>query len=47
MESIRLHPDSSGLTVTINGSPFFLTSVSGYLGPSLFGLAGATMLAHG
>ncbi|GAB7047197.1 M50 family metallopeptidase [Catenuloplanes indicus] len=46
VESMRLNPDSSGLTVTINGNAF-LTSVSGYLGPSLFGLVGATMLAHG
>ncbi|MFI5838270.1 M50 family metallopeptidase [Catenuloplanes sp. NPDC051500] len=46
VDSVRLHPDSSGLTVTISGS-LFLTAVSGYLGPSLFGLAGATMLAHG
>ncbi|MDR7278003.1 M50 family metallopeptidase [Catenuloplanes atrovinosus] len=43
---LRLHRQGGGHVDTLAGS-LFLTAVSGYLGPSLFGLVGATMLAHG
>ncbi|GAU65364.1 hypothetical protein SSP35_01_07050 [Streptomyces sp. NBRC 110611] len=50
LEGIRLHSDTSGLTVS-RGRPtglgMVLTAAAGYLAPSLLGLAGAALLAAG
>lgn len=50
LESIRLHSDTSGLTVT-RGRPtgfgMVVTLAAGYLSPSLLGLAAAALLASG
>jgi hypothetical protein len=49
LQSIRLHLDTSGLTVTrgrAGGFGMFLTLVAGYLTPSLLGLAGAWLLSQ-
>lgn len=50
LESIRLHSDTSGLTVS-RGKPtgfgMILTSAAGYTAPSLLGLGGAALLGAG
>lgn len=50
LEGIRLHSDTSGLTVS-RGKPtgfgMILTAASGYVAPSLLGLGGAALLAAG
>ncbi|MGW3247171.1 M50 family metallopeptidase [Streptomyces sp. NPDC001070] len=50
LQGIRLHSDTSGLTVS-RGKPYglgmILTAVAGYTAPSLLGLAGALLLAAG
>ncbi|MGW5820955.1 M50 family metallopeptidase [Streptomyces noursei] len=50
LDGIRLHSDTSGLTVS-RGKPhglgMVLTAAAGYLAPSLLGLAGAALLAAG
>ncbi|MFF4601574.1 M50 family metallopeptidase [Streptomyces sp. NPDC001339] len=50
LEGIRLHSDTSGLTVS-RGKPtglgMVLTAAAGYIAPSLLGLAGAALLAAG
>ncbi|MFG2223636.1 M50 family metallopeptidase [Streptomyces sp. NPDC048644] len=50
LEGIRLHSDTSGLTVS-RGKPtgigMILTAAAGYITPSLLGLAGAALLAAG
>lgn len=50
LEGIRLHSDTSGLTVS-RGRPtgvgMILTAAAGYTAPSLLGLAGAWLLADG
>lgn len=50
LQSIRLRSDTSGLTVT-KGRPrgfgMVMTLVIGYVTPSLLGLGGAALLAHG
>ncbi|PJE96141.1 hypothetical protein CUT44_20390 [Streptomyces carminius] len=50
LEGIRLHSDTSGLTVS-RGKPsgigMVLTAAAGYTAPSLLGLAGAWLLADG
>ena len=50
LEGIRLHSDTSGLTVS-RGKPsgigMVLTSAAGYTAPPLLGLAGAWLLADG
>ncbi|MBT2386249.1 M50 family metallopeptidase [Streptomyces sp. ISL-11] len=50
LESIRLHSDTSGLTVS-RGKPtglgMILTAAAGYSAPSLLGLGGAWLLAAG
>ena len=50
LEGIRLHSDTSGLTVS-RGKPtglgMILTAAAGYTAPSLIGLAGAALLAAG
>lgn len=50
LQSIRLHSDTSGLTVSRgrpSGSGMILTLAAGYVTPSLLGLAGAALLAVG
>ncbi|MET9297481.1 M50 family metallopeptidase [Streptomyces sp. NPDC003077] len=50
LEGIRLHSDTSGLTVSRGrptGPGMVLTAVAGYVAPSLLGLAGAALLAAG
>lgn len=50
LESIRLHSDTSGLTVSrgrATGPGMVATLVAGYVTPSLLGLAGAALLATG
>ena len=50
LESIRLHSDTSGLTVSrgrATGPGMVATLVAGYVTPSLLGLAGAALLASG
>ncbi|GAB2706256.1 M50 family metallopeptidase [Kitasatospora kifunensis] len=50
LDSIRLHSDTSGLTVSSgrpSGLGMILTAAAGYLAPSLLGLGGATLLATG
>ncbi|WP_103503856.1 MULTISPECIES: M50 family metallopeptidase [Streptomyces] len=50
LEGIRLHSDTSGLTVS-RGKPtglgMVLTAAAGYIAPSLLGLAGAALLGAG
>jgi hypothetical protein len=50
LEGIRLHSDTSGLTVS-RGKPsgfgMILTAAAGYTAPSLLGLGGAALLAAG
>ncbi|MEV6520855.1 M50 family metallopeptidase [Longispora sp. NPDC051575] len=50
LSGIRLHSDSSGLTLT-RGKPtglgMILTALAGYVTPSLLGLGGAALLAGG
>ncbi|MCH0541344.1 M50 family metallopeptidase [Streptomyces sp. MUM 203J] len=50
LEGIRLHSDTSGLTVS-RGRPtglgMILTAAAGYTAPSLLGLGGAWLLANG
>ncbi|TDC27560.1 M50 family peptidase [Streptomyces sp. 8K308] len=50
LEGIRLHSDTSGLTVS-RGKPtgigMILTAAAGYTAPSLLGLAGAALLSAG
>ena len=48
LHGIRLHSDTSGLTVSAGrakGPGMILTAASGYVGPGLFGLGAAAMLA--
>ncbi|SFK71534.1 M50 family metallopeptidase [Geodermatophilus ruber] len=50
LAGIRLHSDTSGLTVSAGrptGLGMVLTCAAGYLGPGLFGLAAAALLAAG
>jgi hypothetical protein len=50
LSGIRLHSDTSGLTVTrgrASGPGMVLTLLAGYVTPSLLGLGGAWMLATG
>jgi len=50
LSGIRLHSDTSGLTVTrgrASGPGMVLTLLAGYLTPSLLGLGGAWLLAAG
>jgi len=50
LSGIRLHSDTSGLTVSkgrSRGPGMVLTSLAGYVTPSLLGLVGALALAHG
>jgi hypothetical protein len=49
LHGIRLHSDTSGLTVSVGrtkGPGMILTTAAGYVGPALLGLAAASMLAH-
>ncbi len=50
LQGIRLHSDTSGLTVSRgrpHGPGMVLTAAAGYTAPSLLGLAGAALLAAG
>ncbi len=50
LTGIRLHSDTSGLTLSsgrARGPGMALTLLAGYLTPSLLGLGGAELLAHG
>ncbi|RZD65664.1 hypothetical protein C0Q59_07665 [Streptomyces albidoflavus] len=50
LEGIRLHSDTSGLTVSRGrptGPGMILTALAGYTAPSLLGLGGAWLLASG
>ena len=50
LAGIRLHSDTSGLTVSVGrdrGFGMVLTSAAGYVGPALVGLLAAALLAHG
>ncbi len=50
LSGIRLHSDTSGLSVSVgrpNGFGMVMTSLAGYIAPSLVGLLGAAMLALG
>jgi hypothetical protein len=50
LAGIRLHSDTSGLTVSAgrpSGPGMVLTCAAGYLGPGLFGLGAAALLAAG
>ncbi|MFF7632713.1 M50 family metallopeptidase [Kitasatospora sp. NPDC008050] len=50
LDSIRLHSDTSGLTVSSGrptGPGMILTAAAGYTAPSLLGLGGAMLLAAG
>src|ERR687893_1768943 len=50
LAGIRLHSDTSGLTVSAGrptGLGMVLTCASGYVGPGLFGLGAAALLASG
>lgn len=50
LEGIRLHSDTSGLTVSRgrpHGIGMVLTAAAGYTAPSLLGLAGAALLGSG
>ncbi|MEV4617228.1 M50 family metallopeptidase [Asanoa sp. NPDC049573] len=44
--SVAMRPDGSGVTTTTGEGPF-LTALSGYVGPSVFGIVSATALANG
>jgi hypothetical protein len=44
--SVTMRPNGSGTTETIGASPF-LTALVGYVGPSVFGIIGATALSNG
>src|SRR3712207_6243079 len=48
IKSITLARDMGGLTVSTGAGAIglFVTAVAGYLGPSVFGFAGAMMLVH-
>lgn len=49
LQGIRLHSDTSGLTVSAGrttGLGMILTAAAGYVGPGLLGLAAAWLLAH-
>jgi hypothetical protein len=46
VNGVRLNPDGSGFT-TVAGGWALLIGLSGYLGPPLLGIIGATMLANG
>lgn len=50
LQSIRLHSDTSGLTVS-RGKPrgfgMILTAFAGYVGPAFVGLLGAWIVSHG
>jgi hypothetical protein len=49
LQGIRLHSDTSGLTVSAGrttGPGMILTAAAGYVGPGLLGLAAASLLAH-
>jgi hypothetical protein len=49
LQGIRLHSDTSGLTVSAGrttGLGMILTAASGYVGPGLLGLAAASLLVH-
>jgi hypothetical protein len=50
LSGIRLHSDTSGLTVSAGrptGPGMVLTCAAGYVGPALFGLGAAALLASG
>jgi peptidase M50B-like protein len=50
LSGIRLHSDTSGLTLSAGrptGAGMVLTCVAGYIGPGLFGLGAAALLAAG
>jgi hypothetical protein len=50
LSGIRLHSDTSGLTVSAgrpSGLGMVLTCAAGYIGPGLFGLGAAALLASG
>jgi len=50
LAGIRLHSDTSGLTVSVGrrtGPGMVLTAAAGYLGPALLGLVAAWLLRHG
>jgi len=49
LQGIRLHSDTSGLTVSAGrttGPGMIMTTAAGYVGPGLLGLAAAALLAH-
>jgi hypothetical protein len=46
VDSVTFKADGTGLT-GITGANAFITAMAGYVGPSLFGILGATLLAHG
>jgi hypothetical protein len=49
LQGIRLHSDTSGLTVSAGrttGPGMIMTAASGYVGPGLLGLAAAALLAN-
>lgn len=49
LQGIRLHSDTSGLTVSVGrttGLGMIMTTAAGYLGPGLLGLAAAALLTH-
>lgn len=50
LQGIRLHSDTSGVTLT-RGKPtglgMIITAAAGYVSPSLLGLGGAWLIAHG
>jgi hypothetical protein len=49
LQGIRLHSDTSGLTVSAGrttGPGMIMTAAAGYVGPGLLGLAAASLLAH-
>jgi hypothetical protein len=50
LAGIRLHSDTSGLTVSVgraSGPGMVVTAAAGYVGPALAGLLAAALLAHG
>ena len=50
LDGIRLHSDTSGLTVSRgrrSGPGMIVTAAAGYVGPALIGLACAVLLSHG
>jgi len=49
LHGIRLHSDTSGLTVSVGrttGLGMIMTTAAGYIGPGLLGLAAAALLTH-